>query len=134
MKNKRSFRVERLDHLVLTVASIEASIAFYETVMGMMPVRFGVDNQRVALKFGEQKINLHEVGREFEPKAGRPTAGSGDLCFIVDDFASVAAHLRGCGIEIIDQGARNGAVGDIQSIYFRDPDNNLIEVSVYGQG
>ena len=125
------FRVERLDHLVLTVASIEKTVAFYETVMGMTAIRFGAGNQRVALRFGEQKINLHEVGGEFEPKADKPTAGSGDLCFIVDNFSAVAAHLKACGVEIIDRGPRSGALGDIRSIYFRDPDNNLIEVSEY---
>ena len=130
-----AFRVERLDHLVLTVASIEKTVAFYESVMGMTAIRFGADNQRVALRFGNQKINLHEVGREFNPKAERPTAGSGDLCFIVDEFAGVAAHLEKCGVAIIDgPGPRSGAVGEIQSIYFRDPDRNLIEVSTYDAG
>ena len=129
------FRVERLDHLVLTVASIEKTVAFYEAVMGMTAIRFGVDNQRVALRFGNQKINLHEVGKEFNPKAERPTAGSGDLCFVVDDFAAVAVHLENCGVAIIDgPGPRSGAVGEIQSIYFRDPDQNLIEVSTYDAG
>jgi catechol 2,3-dioxygenase-like lactoylglutathione lyase family enzyme len=127
-----AFSVTRLDHLVLTVASIEATVAFYERVLGMEAIRFGIDNSRVALRFGNQKINLHEVGREFEPRADRPTAGSGDLCFIVDDFAAVADHLAACGVIIIDDGLRSGAVGTIQSIYFRDPDQNLVEVSTYG--
>ena len=131
MSDSSGFRIDRLDHLVLTVASIDETVAFYETVMGMTAVRFGDGNQRTALSFGEQKINLHEVGREFEPKAARPTAGSGDLCFIVDNFPAVAAHLKACGVAIIDQGPRSGALGEIQSIYFRDPDNNLIEVSAY---
>ena len=125
------FKVEQLDHLVLTVASIEKTVAFYERVLGMTAIRFGVDNHRVALRFGNQKINLHEVGKEFDPKAERPTAGSGDLCFIVDDFAVVEPHLQACGVEIIDGGQRSGATGPIQSIYFRDPDQNLIEVSSY---
>jgi catechol 2,3-dioxygenase-like lactoylglutathione lyase family enzyme len=126
-----AFKVERLDHLVLTVASIETTVAFYEKTMAMTAVRFGVENSRVALRFGNQKINLHEVGREFDPKADRPTAGSGDLCFIVDDFSAVKDHLEACCVEIIDEGPRSGAIGSIQSIYFRDPDQNLIEVSSY---
>ncbi len=126
--------VERLDHLVLTVASIEKTVAFYETVMGMAAIRFGADQSRVALRFGDQKINLHEVGREFEPKAVRPTAGSGDLCFIVRDFDAAAGHLAALGVEVIDQGPRSGALGEISSIYFRDPDGNLIEVSSYDHG
>jgi len=125
------FRVERLDHLVLTVASIDKTVAFYQAVLGMTAERFGPDQSRVALRFGDQKINLHEVGREFEPKAETPTAGSGDLCFIVDNFADVAGHLEARDVEIIDQGMRTGAVGPIRSIYFRDPDLNLIEVSSY---
>lgn len=129
-----SFKVKRLDHLVLTVASIEATVVFYEKVLGMTAIRFGADNSRVALRFGDQKINLHEVGREFEPRALLPTAGSGDVCFIVDDFAAVEAHLADCGVTIIDAGRRSGAIGEIQSIYFRDPDQNLIEVSSYELG
>lgn len=130
-----TFKVERLDHLVLTVASIEATVAFYERVMGMTAIRFGAGNHRVALRFGQQKINLHEVGNMFNPKAERPTPGSGDLCFIVDDFAAVSEHLAACGVAIIDgPGPRSGAIGEIQSIYFRDPDGNLIEVSTYDAG
>ncbi|MBU2532884.1 MAG: VOC family protein [Alphaproteobacteria bacterium] len=128
-------RVNRLDHLVLTVASIEKTVAFYEHVLGMTAIRFGANNHRVALRFGDQKINLHEAGKEFDPKAARPTPGSGDLCFIVDDFAEVEAHLASCGVTIIDgPGPRSGAVGEIRSIYFRDPDDNLIEVSTYDGG
>ena len=102
--------------------------------MGMTAIRFGGGPGRVALRFGDQKINLHEVGREFEPKAVQPTAGSGDLCFIVRNFDAVAGHLAASGVEIIDQGPRSGALGEIRSIYFRDPDGNLIEVSSYDQG
>ena len=126
-----SFKMNGVDHFVLTVASIEATVAFYQRVMGMTAIRFGADGGRVALRFGDQKINLHQVGREFEPRADHPTAGSGDVCFIVDDFSKVAAHLAACGVEVIDQGTRSGALGDIRSIYFRDPDQNLIEVSTY---
>lgn len=124
--------VERLDHLVLTVASIEKTVAFYERVLGMTAVRFGPGGNRVALRFADQKINLHEVGREFVPRAQRPTSGSGDLCFIVSDFDDVAGHLAAAGVESIDgPDQRSGALGPIRSIYFRDPDGNLIEVSTY---
>ena len=126
-----SITINQLDHLVLTVASIEQTVAFYGRVLGMQAVTFGAD-KRVALQFGSQKINLHEVGREFEPKAVTPTPGSGDLCFIVNDFAGVAAHLEACGVAIeVGPGPRSGATGPIQSIYIRDPDGNLIELSTY---
>lgn len=124
-------RVTALDHLVLTVASIERTVAFYQRVLGMEHVVFGPDD-RSALKFGEQKINLHQVGREFEPKAATPRAGSGDLCFLVDDIAAVGDHLAACDVEIIaGPGPRTGAVGEIRSYYIRDPDGNLIELSAY---
>jgi catechol 2,3-dioxygenase-like lactoylglutathione lyase family enzyme len=127
-----SIIVERLDHLVLTVASIERTVAFYETVLGMTAIRFGPDGNRVALRFGDQKINLHEVGRELDLRAARATAGSGDLCFIVRNFDDVVGHLAASGVEIIEgPDQRSGALGPIQSIYFRDPDGNLIEVSTY---
>ena len=124
-------RIERLDHLVLTVADVEATVKFYERVLGMTPVTFGAG--RRALAFGEQKINLHQAGAEFEPKAHRPTPGSADLCFVAStDLAEVEQQLRTLGVEI-EEGPvdRTGARGPIRSIYFRDPDLNLIEVSVY---
>jgi catechol 2,3-dioxygenase-like lactoylglutathione lyase family enzyme len=124
-------RIERLDHLVLTVADIDRTIAYYERVLGMTPVTFGAG--RRALAFGEQKINLHQAGAEFEPKAHRPTPGSADLCFVTSTgLAEVEQHLRALGVEI-EEGPvdRTGARGPIRSIYFRDPDLNLIEVSVY---
>lgn len=127
-----AFQIQRLDHLVLTVASINATVTFYETVLGMSAKRFGPDGSRIALHFGNHKINLHEVGREFEPKAERPTSGSADLCFIVDDFDAFCEHLTASGIDIVaGPGPRSGAMGPIRSIYFRDPDMNLIEVSTY---
>lgn len=88
---------------------------------------------RKALVFGSQKINLHQAGAEFEPKALRPTSGSGDLCFITPlDLASITAHLTACGIDIEDGPVdRTGATGPIKSVYFRDPDQNLIEVAQY---
>jgi catechol 2,3-dioxygenase-like lactoylglutathione lyase family enzyme len=124
-----NIRVERLDHLVLTVADVEKSCAFYCRVMGMKPVVFG--GGRKALAFGRQKINLHAHGREFEPKADRPTPGSADLCFITDvPLTEVAAHLNAQGVAIVEGPVeRTGATGPILSVYFRDPDGNLIEVS-----
>jgi catechol 2,3-dioxygenase-like lactoylglutathione lyase family enzyme len=124
-------RIERLDHLVLTVADVPATCAFYRRVLGMETVTFGTG--RKALVFGEQKINLHPAGREFEPKAMRPTPGSADLCLIAaTSLEAVAAHLAVCGVGI-EEGpvARTGAVGPITSLYFRDPDGNLIEVATY---
>jgi catechol 2,3-dioxygenase-like lactoylglutathione lyase family enzyme len=124
-------KVEWLDHLVLTVRDVKATCAFYTRVLGMREVTLA--GGRKALAFGEQKINLHEQGREFEPKAARPTPGSADLCFITeDDVSSVIEHLRACGIDIIEGPVRRmGAMGPIVSVYFRDPDQNLIEVSTY---
>lgn len=123
-------RVEGLDHLVLTVASIERSCDFYVRVLGFERKTFA--GGRTALEFGGQKINLHEHGREFEPKAAAPTPGSGDLCFIVDDVAAAEARLRAEGVAIIEGPVpRTGARGAILSIYCRDPDNNLIELAAY---
>lgn len=122
-------KVRSLDHLVLTVASIEASCAFYTRVLGMEIEIFA--EGRHALRFGDQKINLHEVGREFEPKADRPTPGSGDLCFLTDTpVEQFVSHLVSLDIEII-QGPvpRTGATGPLVSVYFRDPDGNLVEVA-----
>jgi catechol 2,3-dioxygenase-like lactoylglutathione lyase family enzyme len=124
-------RVSRLDHLVLTVASIDATVSFYTQILGMTPVTFGAG--RTALTFGTSKINLHEAGREFEPKALRPTPGSADLCFIVDeDIRDLVTDLADAGIEI-EAGPveRTGALGPILSCYLRDPDQNLIELSNY---
>ncbi len=122
---------KRIDHLVLTVADIERTVEFYQSVMGMTRVEFGAG--RSALCFGQQKINLHQTGREFEPKAGQVQAGSADLCFIVDDPVEQAiTQLEALGIEIIAGPVnRTGARGEIVSAYFRDPDDNLIEISNY---
>jgi catechol 2,3-dioxygenase-like lactoylglutathione lyase family enzyme len=124
-------RIERLDHLVLTVQDIEATCEFYERTLGMRPRTFG--NGRRALHFGHQKINLHEAGREANLKAERPTPGSGDLCFITAvPIGDVVRHLRGCGVAIIEGPVpRAGALGEMVSIYFRDPDANLLEISNY---
>ncbi len=125
------FNIDRLDHFVLTVADIEITCDFYERVMGMTTVNFA--GNRKALSFGRQKINLHQAGDEFEPKAEFPTAGSGDLCFITENsIVNVVGHLEKEGVQI-EEGPvpRAGATGPIISVYFRDPDCNLIEVSTY---
>lgn len=122
-------KIRALDHLVLTVASIEATCAFYTRVLGMDVERFA--EGRFALRFGDQKINLHQAGKEFEPKADRATPGSGDLCFLTDTpAADVVAHLESLDIPVI-QGPvpRTGATGPLISVYFRDPDGNLVEVA-----
>jgi catechol 2,3-dioxygenase-like lactoylglutathione lyase family enzyme len=116
---------------VLTVASIEATVEFYTRVLGMDVVTFGPG--RTALTFGTSKINLHQAGHEFEPKALRPTPGSADVCLIVDDdIAQVLAALATAGVPV-EQGPveRTGASGPIISCYLRDPDHNLIELSNY---
>jgi catechol 2,3-dioxygenase-like lactoylglutathione lyase family enzyme len=122
-------QVRSLDHLVLTVADIETTVAFYTTALGMNAVTFG--EGRRALAFGSQKINLHQAGREFEPKALQPTPGSGDLCFLTDvPLAEVIAHLASCGVAIVEGPVdRTGAMGPIRSAYVRDPDGNLVEIA-----
>lgn len=124
-------KISHLDHLVLTVADIPATTTFYEKVLGMKAVNFGVG--RVALEFGNQKINLHQLGNEFEPKAQNVKAGSADLCFITDiELSDAMKHVESQGV-IITEGPvkRTGAQGGIISFYFRDLDGNLIEVSTY---
>ena len=124
-------QIEYLDHLVLTVKSIEDTCTFYTQTLGMEEVDFG--NGRKALAFGRQKINLHEAGKEFDPKAHCPTPGSADLCFVTAiPLDKVADHLHACGVPIIEGPVeRTGAAGRMLSIYFRDPDKNLIEVANY---
>lgn len=124
-------KINRLDHLVLTVKDIEDTCTFYSKVLGMKEITFG--GGRKALAFGNQKINLHEYANEFEPKTLRPTPGSADLCFVTAvPLPEVIEHVRSCGVEIIEGPVeRMGALGPITSIYFRDPDGNLIEVSTY---
>ncbi|NXO03239.1 GLOD5 protein, partial [Rhinopomastus cyanomelas] len=123
--------IQRLDHLVLTVKNIDNTVAFYSKVLGMEVVTF--KGHRKALRFGNQKFNLHEAGKEFEPKARCPVPGSADICLISQvPLEQLLDHLKACGLNI-EEGpvARTGAVGPITSIYFRDPDENLIEVSRY---
>jgi catechol 2,3-dioxygenase-like lactoylglutathione lyase family enzyme len=125
--------VQSLDHLVLTVADPAATRQFYETVLGMQAERFtpADGSTRWALKFGRQKINLHTAGQEFDPKARRPGPGTADLCFLSETpLAEWQAHLAAQGVTI-EEGPlpRTGATGPIRSIYIRDPDGNLIEIS-----
>lgn len=123
--------IHHIDHIVLTVRNIEKTVQFYETVLGMKEETFS--DGRVALKFGNHKINLHETGKEFEPKADAPTPGSADICFITDIDLSIAIdHIKNKGVHIlVGPVKRSGAIGQIMSLYFRDPDGNLIEVSNY---
>ena len=123
-----------LDHLVLTVADVGATARFYRDVLGMEEITFG--EGRTALRFGAQKINLHPAAAPFEPKAAHPRPGSADLCFLTDaTLADWQAHLAAAGVAI-EEGpvARTGARGPIRSIYLRDPDGNLIEISVPDAG
>ena len=126
-------QIERIDHLVLTVKDIPTTCDFYAQVLGMTAVTFGAG--RKALSFGEHKINLHQSGREFEPKAHRPTPGSADICLITSTpIAQVISHLQACSVELLEGPVqRTGALGPIMSVYFRDPDSNLIEVSNYAE-
>jgi catechol 2,3-dioxygenase-like lactoylglutathione lyase family enzyme len=123
--------IDRLDHLVLTVASVDASVAFYTRILGFAKVSF--DAGRTGLSFGSQKINLHPAGSAIEPRALRPTPGSADLCFIsAAPIERVIAHLNICGVAIVEGPARRtGALGPMTSVYFRDPDGNLVEVASY---
>ena len=121
--------IQQIDRLVLTVRDIAATCNFYSRVLGVRVVTFGGD--RKALQFGQQKINLHEHGKEFEPKALVPTPGSADLCFLTRvPLAQVIQRLKSCGVQIIDGPVkRTGAAGPIESVYLRDPDGNLLEIS-----
>ncbi len=122
-----------LDHLVLTVADIPTTVAFYDQVLGMTPTQFSVADgtTRHALSFGTIKINLHQTGSEFAPKAERAQAGAADLCFLTETpLDHWQAHLADQSVEIeIGPISRSGATGPIMSIYIRDPDGNLLEIS-----
>ena len=121
--------VTSIDHLVLTVRDLERTVAWYGQVAGMRHITFG--EGRHALAFGEQKINLHVQGSEIEPYAALPTPGSGDLCFLLDGPLDEAARvLREAGVAIeLGPIAREGAAGALESLYVRDPDGNLVELS-----
>ena len=126
-------QITNIDHIVLTVKDIDATVQFYESVLGMVAEYFG--QGRVALKFGSQKINLHRHGNEFEPKASQPLPGSEDICFITStELDAAMEHVKSHGVQIIEGPVpRTGANGSIVSFYFRDPDNNLIEVATYAK-
>ena len=122
-------KITHLDHLVLTVADIQVTCDFYHRVLGFNVITF--KEGRNALTFGSQKINLHQVGKEFLPKAANPTAGSADLCFLTQTpLSEIIEHLNHQGVQI-EEGPvpRTGATGAIMSVYLRDPDNNLLEVA-----
>jgi len=123
--------IDRLDHIVITAWDVERTLAFYERVLGMTPVTFA--GGRRALAFGRQKINLHQAGREYEPKALKPVPGAIDLCFIATTpLAEVIGHVKACGVTIVEGPVpKTGALGPMQSIYLRDPDGNLVEISNY---
>ena len=121
--------LQKIDHLVLTVADVERSCRFYCDVLGMRRVMFG--QNRTALHFGEYKINLHPIDWDYYLKADKPSAGSADLCFIVgEDVCTLKTSLQGLGVEVIEGPIeRTGAGGGLLSIYVRDPDGNLIELA-----
>lgn len=123
--------LERIDHLVLTVADIPRTVDFYQRVLGMRHEVFG--EGRSALVFGQQKLNLHQAGREFEPKAAHPLPGAIDLCLVTTwPLDRLLAHLAAEGVTV-EEGPvrRTGALGPIESVYVRDPDGNLIEIGRY---
>jgi len=124
-------KIDRIDHVVLTVKDISATCDFYSKVLGMEVVTFG--EGRKALAFGSQKINLQQFGRESTLIAEKPTPGSADICFITSvPVSEVIAHLQSFGVKLIGGPVeRNGARGEMMSVYFRDPDLNLVEVSNY---
>lgn len=124
-------RIDRLDHLVLTVNDIEATVDFYSRILGMEAITFG--DGRWALTFGKSKINLHKARQELEPKAADPRPGSADICLIADGtLGAVVDELEGNSVRI-EEGpvTRTGALGPIRSVYVRDPDRNLVEISTY---
>jgi catechol 2,3-dioxygenase-like lactoylglutathione lyase family enzyme len=123
--------IDRIDHIVITAFDLERTLDFYTRVLGMEAITFA--GGRRGLAFGRQKLNLHQSGREFEPKALKPTPGSIDLCFITETpLAEVVTQLKSHGVAIAEGPvAKTGAMGPMMSVYFRDPDGNLIEVSNY---
>lgn len=123
--------ITTIDHLVITVNNVEASCTFYKNVLGLEILSF--EDGRKALRVGDQKINLHEAGNELSPCASHPTPGSADLCFITPQpIENYMDHLQKNGISIeLGPVKRTGVLGTINSVYFRDPDQNLLEVSQY---
>ncbi|MEF8842856.1 MAG: VOC family protein [Haloarculaceae archaeon] len=121
-----------IDHFVLTVEDVEATCAFYADALGAGTETFG--GGRRAIRFGDQKINLHPAGDEFDPRAARPTPGAGDFCVTTDTpIETVVEDLREAGVDILEGPVeRTGAVGRMTSVYVRDPDDNLVEIATYG--
>jgi catechol 2,3-dioxygenase-like lactoylglutathione lyase family enzyme len=126
--------IDHIDHIVLTTRDLEGCIRFYSEVLGMKLEKFA--QGRLALKFGKQKINLHEWGKEFEPRAHVAAPGTLDLCFIASvSLEKVMQKLLQEKIAILEGPvAKTGAMGPMQSVYVRDPDLNLVEISVYQEG
>lgn len=125
--------IDRVDHIVLTTRDLDACVRFYTEVLGMELVRFRTPNEeRLALAFGRQKINLHVWGREFVPRAHVAVPGSLDLCFIASvSLEEVAKTLKSRSIPVLEGPVdKTGATGPIRSVYVRDPDLNLVEISV----
>ncbi len=128
-------KITHVDHFVLTVASISRTCEFYGRVLNMRAETFAAG--RTALHFGDQKINLHEAGREFDPRAKVPTPGSADFCLIsAEPIEAVVKHLASLGVPIelgpVERtGARSAALGPMTPVYIRDPDGNLVEISAY---
>jgi catechol 2,3-dioxygenase-like lactoylglutathione lyase family enzyme len=128
------FVIDRFDHIVLTVRDLAAALRFYERVLGARIIPPPADGKgSTAIGFGRQKINLHVKGHEFEPKATHVTVGSGDFCLITEaPIAEVRRHVEACGIAVeLGPVTRQGALGLMTSVYFRDPDGNLVEVARY---
>ena len=123
--------IESIDHFVITVADLEATLSFYERTLGL--ARALSPGRPAALLFGAQKINVHQADRTFEPKARRATVGAADFCLVANrPLAEIARHIESCGVAIeVGPVERGGARGAMTSIYFRDPDGNLVEVSEY---
>ena len=126
-------RVTGIDHIVITAADAERAVSFYERALGMRVKR--PSRGPVALHFGSQKIHVHQAGSEFRPNARAAAPGTADICFTTDvPLAEMRAHLASCGVTLeVEKVIREGALGPMASIYFRDPDGNLLEVSNYGE-
>lgn len=126
--------IDRIDHIVLTTRDLDACVRFYTEVLGMELTRFRTPNEeRLALRFGKQKINLHVWGSEFVPRAHVAVPGSLDLCFIASvPLEEITRALKSKSIPIVEGPVdKTGATGPIRSVYVRDPDLNLVEISVY---
>lgn len=124
-----TIKIKSLDHLVITASDLSATVEFYSWILGMEHVEFG--NGLHAMQFGSQKFNIHDASTDVTPKAANIVPGSEDFCLLTDTpISEVVAHLQACGVAI-EEGpvTRSGAAGTLNSVYFRDPDGNLVEVS-----